>query len=201
MSPVASPNDLLALLHGDLLDAAKGLLGCELRCGDIRARIVETEAYGSEPGSHAYRGRTPRNAPMFGPPGRAYVYLNYGVHWLLNVSCRAEGEPGAILIRACQPLEGIEILQKNRPTARSAFDLLSGPGKLTQAIGVNFSHNASDLLGGERGLALASGQPAGSVLCGPRIGLRPGLGDDLPWRFVDAVALDWVSVRTGLHPD
>jgi DNA-3-methyladenine glycosylase len=136
----------------DAPDVAKALLGCLLvsRIGGKNVTtsgiIVETEAYLGErdPGSHAFRGRTSRNEPMFGEPGRAYVYLTYGKHYLLNVVTQPVGTAGAVLIRALEPVEGIEIM-KERRKCQNLKDLTTGPGKLTQALGITIEHNTLDL--------------------------------------------------------
>ncbi len=186
-------NPLLVSLTGDLLEAAKAVLGCFLVSGERVAQIVEVEAYGSEPGSHAHRGRTPRNAVMFGPPGVAYIYLNYGVHWLLNVTARPEGEPGAILIRAAIPIEGHGLMRLDRPKARGDEDLLSGPGKLTQGMGIGPFHRGTNLLGAGPVRLIPAAEPTSSVVASRRIGLAAGKGDELLWRFLDANAGRWWS--------
>ena len=129
---------------------ARDLLGklivCPAKNKILSAKIVETEAYfgnGEDPASHAHRGPTPRSAIMFGPAGVAYVYFNYGVHWLLNFVAKEDSQAGAVLIRAVQPVEGLELMLKNRPTAAS--NLTNGPGKLTKALGIDGSHNGIDV--------------------------------------------------------
>src|SRR3990172_4976408 len=119
----------------------------------VRCRIVETEAYygQNDPASHAARGRTKRNSVMFGRPGRAYVYFNYGVHHLLNVVCEVEGTAGAVLIRAVQPVKGVRLLLANRPVD-NIKRLTNGPGKLTQALAVNLAHNDRPLNRAELGI-------------------------------------------------
>ncbi|MDP9136024.1 MAG: DNA-3-methyladenine glycosylase, partial [Actinomycetota bacterium] len=116
-----------------VVDVAHDLLGCVVRHGDCAGRIVETEAYHhSEPACHAYVGLTPRTRVLFGPPGRAYVYRSYGIHSLLNAVCEPEGEGAAVLIRALEPIEGVDPMRERRGV-ESVRDLCSGPGKLTQA--------------------------------------------------------------------
>jgi len=183
------------LLETDLHGAARRLLGCDLVRGELRARIVEVEAYDAigDPGCHAYRGRTPRNAPMFGPPGQAYVYFTYGNHWMLNVVAYPEGQAGAILVRAARPLSGAEVFRSRRPKSRQDRDLLSGPGKLAAAFGLDGTFNQMDLLNPTSELAIELGEPVREVLTGVRIGLAPGKGDDLPWRYVDADEESWAS--------
>ena len=181
------------ILAGDILVAARRVLGVDLVYGDLRARIVEAEAYSDDPGSHAHRGETPRTKVMFGPPGFAYVYFTYGNHWMLNVTARPEGLAGAILIRAARPLSGQETMALRRPKAKQKKDLLSGPGKLAQAFGLNQDHYGADLLDPGSPLRLEPGEQVQSILVGRRIGIAPGKGDELPWRFVDGDQLPFVS--------
>jgi DNA-3-methyladenine glycosylase len=183
-----------ALLH-DAREGARALLGAVLVRGDRLARIVETEAYrnADDPGSHAHRTRTPRNAPMFERPGLAYAYFTYGNHWMLNVVAHPEGEGAAVLIRAAQPLEGLAAMRPLRPKARRDEDLLSGPGKLAAAFGVTGADNRVDLLDPASPLRLEAGTPPPRVLTGRRIGMASGKGDLFEWRYVDADALRWVS--------
>lgn len=186
---------LLKLLETDVLLAAPELLGCYLVRGDMKARIVEVEAYRGfeDPGSHAYRGQTSRNAVMFGRPGLAYVYFTYGMHWMLNVSAFAEGTAGAVLIRAAEPLEGLETMFERRQLAKKPEDLLSGPAKLTAALGIDRQDNGSDLFNSDSILRLQGRDIQPKYVVGTRIGLQKGKGDDLPWRFCDASAARWIS--------
>lgn len=188
-------NRLLDLLERDVLLAAPALLGCYLVREGLKARIVEVEAYRGfeDPGSHAYRGMTPRNAVMFARPGLAYVYFTYGMHWLLNVSAFPEGTAGAVLIRAAQPIEGLELMFARRPLARRAEDLLSGPAKLTSAFGIDGTDNGIDLFDRRSTLRVLERNTEPKVVVGTRIGLQKGKGDDLPWRFCDSESLQWVS--------
>lgn len=165
--------------------AAKSLLGKYLvriyKGKKISARIVEVEAYRGkdDPGSHAFRRRTPRNEVMFGPPGRAYVYFCYGSHYLFNVVTQKEGEAGAVLIRALEPAVGIGFMMKRRGT-KDIFALTSGPAKFTQALAIDKRQNRLDLTGKE--LYLAKGKlEKFEISCGPRIGIKQGL--DKMWRF------------------
>ena len=149
----------------------------------LAARIVEVEAYrgAHDPASHAFRGRTPRNAVMFGPPGHAYVYFTYGMHHCLNVVCGREGVPAAVLLRALAPLAG-EALMRRRRGVRDRERLLRGPGCVAQALGRSREHDGADLVRGP--LWIADGPPrreGRGLVCGPRIGIRAGA--DRPWRF------------------
>jgi DNA-3-methyladenine glycosylase len=161
-------------------EVARDLIGCGLLfdgCGGI---VVETESYHrDDPACHAYVGLTDRTRVIFGPPRRAYVYLSYGIHSLLNAVAEPEGEAAAVLIRALQPTDGIEEMRARRGP-RPDIDLCSGPGKLTEALGIGLAQNDTDL-GADPFLLTA---PAGSrpeVVVGPRVGITKAV--DNPWRF------------------
>ncbi len=178
------------------LVVAEELLGKVLvhrtRQGTASGVIIETEAYIGEddPACHASFGRTPRNEPLYGPPGLAYVYLNYGVHYLVNAVTEADGHPAAVLIRALQPLEGIPLMKKRRASDGRSIDehdLCRGPGNLTRALGITVTENRLDLSRGESSERAGSklhiedrGISIGDVARGPRIGIRVAL--DRPWR-------------------
>jgi DNA-3-methyladenine glycosylase len=186
---------LRGLLYEDVVAAAPALLGGILVWGEMRARIVETEAYRGEddPACHAFGRTSMRNMNLFASPGTAYVYFNYGVHWMLNIVAHEEGRAAAVLIRAAQPLAGLEYMRDRRPVARDR-DLLSGPGKLCHAYGISGQQNGIDLLAAGDGLRiLASQAPATNVVATPRIGIAEGKWHDVPWRFVDGDRMDWVS--------
>src|SRR5918999_2921977 len=135
-----------AFFERSVHEVAPALIGCELRVGDAAGVIVETEAYDAgDPACHAYVGRTARNEVLFGPPGRAYVYLSYGIHSLLNAVAEPDGEAAAVLIRALEPTDGIEQMQRRRGR-ESIEELCSGPGKLTEALGVGLELNGASLL-------------------------------------------------------
>jgi DNA-3-methyladenine glycosylase len=155
--------------------------------GGMVARIVEVEAYcgGEDPGSHAYRGQTARNATMFGPAGHLYVYFTYGMHWCANAVCGSEGEGVAVLLRAAAPLQGIAAMRAVRPAARRDRDLCSGPAKLCQAFGITGAHDGADLVTGDREVVIADDGmvPPPSPSVGLRVGLSPGRGDEHPWRW------------------
>lgn len=189
----------------DTLKAAKALLGCTLVHADpeglLAGRITETEAYTrDDPASHAFRGQTTRNAPMFGPPGRAYIYLAYGMYPCFNAVTAPEGAGEAVLIRALEPLTGVELMQRRRglseegsPPSPAPDDdrarvrlgclLCGGPGKLCQALGLDRPLNGCDLTTPARlWIARADAVPEpGRIVATPRIGISQGA--DLPWRF------------------
>ena len=141
--------------------------------------IVETEAYRPEdPACHAYRGPTMRNRNIFGRPGIAYVYLSYGTHNLLNAVCEPEGVGSAVLIRALRPLEGEALMAQRRARAH---DLCNGPGRLTQALGVDLSYDGEDLTSGDLTIS-EGGKPPGEIVATTRIGISRGT--ELPWRYL-----------------
>ena len=156
----------------------------ETRSGRAAGMIVEVEAYIGEddPACHAAPGPTKRNAPLYGPPGRAYVYLNYGIHNLVNAVTEAEGSPAAVLIRALAPLDGIELMKRRRARAGGRTEvegLCRGPGNLTQALGITLKQNRLDLT--EAPLWIEDrGFPAGAIGWSRRIGIRVGV--ERPWR-------------------
>jgi DNA-3-methyladenine glycosylase len=166
-------------------DVARDLIGCVVRHGETAGRIVETESYHmDEPASHAYAGVTKRTSTLFGPPGNAYVYFSYGIHSLLNAVAEEEGVGAAALIRALEPVDGIELMKERRGVARDE-DLCNGPGKLTQALDIGLSLNGSSLLDGP--LEMLTREPGSReprVVIGERIGITKAA--DLPWRFCDA---------------
>ena len=162
------------------IELARALLGKHLVYGDLRGKIVETEAYlyHDDPGCHTCRGMTERNAPMFGPAGRTYVYLIYGMYHCLNVVSGKTGEGEAVLIRALEPLQGIELMQKRRKTTKIE-NLCSGPGKLCQAFAITRKHNNLSLLDGK--LRIENSREKPEITTSTRIGLSAG--QDLKLRF------------------
>ena len=168
---------LTDLLARPVLEVAPLLLGATFAHGGVTVRLTEVEAYDgpNDPGSHAFNGRTERNAVMFGPPGRLYVYFTYGMHHCCNVSCGPEGEPSAILLRAGEVVGGIEIARERRRRSTDR-DLARGPGRLCQALGIDRSDNGLDLSD-----VLVPGTPPADISTGPRVGLRKAA--DNPWRF------------------
>jgi DNA-3-methyladenine glycosylase len=146
-----------------VLEVARALIGCTVEHGVSAGVIVETEAYHeTEPACHAFIGLTRRTKTLFGEPGRAYVYRSYGIHALLNAVCEPEGVGAAVLIRALAPVAGIERMRARRPTRE--HDLCSGPGKLTQAMGISLEHNGGDLLGGPVRIHSPGGRAAVALL-------------------------------------
>ena len=181
-------------------DVARDLVGCVVRHGETAGRIVETESYHmSEPACHAYAGVTERTRTLFGPPGHAYVYFSYGVHSLLNAVAEGEGVGAAVLIRALEPVDGIEVMRERRRVARDE-DLLSGPGKLTQALAIGLSLNGTSLVDGPvEVLDREPGARDPRTVVGERIGITKAA--DLPWRFCDAdsrhVSKPWPAAMRG----
>jgi DNA-3-methyladenine glycosylase len=165
-----------------VVEVAIDLLGCTITHGDTSGVIVETEAYhDSEPACHAHVGLTARTQVLFGPPGLAYVYRSYGIHALLNAVCEPEGVGAAVLIRALEPLTGLDHMRTRRGTER-VEDLCSRPGKLTQALDVELHHNGTDLASGPVVFGPAApGWEEVDHVAGPRIGITKAA--ELPWRF------------------
>jgi DNA-3-methyladenine glycosylase len=171
---------------------ARALLGATLAGHGVTLRLTEVEAYagdGTDPASHAYRGRTKRNAVMFGPPGFAYVYFVFGMHWCVNVVCGQTGHASAVLLRAAEVVEGIDLARQRRgiagPAGRSTDrDLARGPARLTQTLAVDGRASGSSLLDGSGPMLLqAPVRPAEAALIrsGPRVGVAGG--HDIAWRF------------------
>jgi len=166
-------------------EVARELIGCVVRHGETAGRIVETESYHmEEPACHAFAGVTERTRTLYGEPGRAYVYFSYGIHSLLNAVAEGEGVGAAVLIRALEPVDGVELMRQRRGLAR-VEDLCSGPGKLTQALGIGLPLNGSSLVDGPIELLrreLDVREPR--VVAAERIGITKAM--ELPWRFCDA---------------
>jgi DNA-3-methyladenine glycosylase len=168
----------------DSRDLAPRLLHKLVVLGERVGRIVEVEAYAgaADPASHAFRGRTARNATMFGPPGHLYVYFSYGMHFCANVVCGEEGEASAVLLRGLTPVAGLEQMRAARGP-RPDRDLCSGPGKLCQALGIDRSLDGADLVTGDRGVRIVDdGTPPPAV---PGVSGRVGISvaAEVPWRF------------------
>ena len=189
-SPVPAPSpgpELSALLDGPAETAAPGLLGALISAGGVTIRLTEVEAYagvGADPASHAHRGRTPRNAVMFGPPGHLYVYFTYGMQWCLNVVCAPAGRAAAVLLRAGEVIEGVAAARARRPGARADRDLARGPARLAVALGLDGRADGAYLLSGAGEVTLQpppAAVPASAVRCGPRVGVAAAA--ERPWRF------------------
>jgi DNA-3-methyladenine glycosylase len=163
-------------------EVAPELIGATLLVDGVGGTIVEVEAYeGEDPASHGYRGRTERNASMFGPPGHAYVYRSYGIHWCLNLVCDAPGHAEAVLVRALEPTHGLDAMRRRR-NAEAERLLCSGPGRLGQALGVTREHDGLALDEPPFELRARAFEPA--IATAPRIGITRAA--DLPWRFAVA---------------
>jgi len=167
------------------LEVTEELIG-KVLVHDVRGRrtagiIVEVEAYigESDPVCHAAPGPTKRNAPLYGPPGRAYVYFNYGMHYLVNAVTEGEGSPAAVLIRALEPMQGIEVMQRRRRTAKDLRDLCRGPGNLTKALGIDLRQNRADLTTSRLTIEDHGITPK-RLTWSPRIGIR--VGTEHEWR-------------------
>jgi DNA-3-methyladenine glycosylase len=172
--------ELPGVLAGPVLEAAPRLLNAVLRHGEVAVRLTEVEAYdgADDPGSHAFRGATPRNAVMFGPAGHLYCYFTYGMHVCCNVVCGPEGRASAVLLRAGEVVDGVELARDRRPGAVDR-DLARGPARLCRALGIELAHNGTDLVAGP--VTVTLGEPPAEVSTGPRVGLRAAA--ERPWRF------------------
>ena len=185
-----------AFFARDAVTVARDLIGCVFvhdgPGGRTSLRLVETEAYrgAQDPGSHGYRGLTRRTATMFGPPGRLYLYFTYGMHWCANVVCATEGVCEAVLLRAGEPVEGTAVMRARRAAIGDDRLVAAGPARLAQAMGLDGTFDGATLLrGGRLWIAedeLTTGYRAAEIAQTVRVGLGPGHGDDIPWRFVVA---------------
>ncbi|WP_439653574.1 DNA-3-methyladenine glycosylase [Quadrisphaera setariae] len=183
-----------AFFDRPVLDVARDLLGRVVvhssDDGDVAVRLTEVEAYAGpgDPGSHAARGRTPRTAVMFGPPGHAYVYFSYGMHWCANLVCGPEGTASAVLLRAGEVVDGLDLARSRRAAARKDVDLARGPARLAAALGLDKAQDGADLCAPTSALRVVDGPPLSSsseVLSGPRVGVsgEGGNGERFPWRY------------------
>lgn len=158
---------------------APDLIGATLLLNGVGGRIVEVEAYHhTDPAAHSFNGKTDRNAVMFGPPGVAYVYRSYGIHWCVNVVCEPEGSASAVLIRALEPTEGLPVMRRRRGLKEERL-LCSGPGRLCEALGINIAHNGLPL--DKAPLILLPREDEPEIVTGVRIGITKAA--DLPWRY------------------
>ncbi|WP_052466388.1 DNA-3-methyladenine glycosylase [Mobilicoccus massiliensis] len=174
-------------------EVAADLLGCVVRHGDVAVRLTEVEAYDGpdDPGSHAYRGPTPRTQVMFGPPGRLYVYFSYGMHHCVNVVCGPDGKASAVLLRAGEVVEGVEEARRRRTRegrpAPADRDLARGPARLTVALGLDRRHDGLDTTAPGAEVVISAGAEAvdpARILTGKRVGVSgPGGGEEYPWRY------------------
>ena len=188
VGPLSRPFDR-DVLSGPVLDAGRELLGAVLEVdspqGTVAVALSEVEAYAglADPASHAFRGRTARNAVMFGPAGFLYVYFVYGMHWCCNVVCGPDGEPSAVLLRAGRVVAGEELARARRPAARSATELARGPARLTSTLGLVGTDTGADLLDPASPIRLLAGTrvPDAAVRHGPRVGVAAAA--DVPWRI------------------
>ncbi len=190
-------------LAGDSLDVARLLLGTVLRAvgpdGPVAVRLVEVEAYRGpdDPASHSYRGRTNRNEVMFGPAGHLYVYFVYGMHFCANVVCATDGVPSAVLLRAGEVVEGVDLARRRRPSARGDVELAKGPARLASALALDRGDNGIDLTDPAAPAGLFAGDPIlpGQIRTGPRVGVATAM--DVPWRFWVADSNAVSSYRRG----
>lgn len=163
----------------DVLAVARDLIGVTLLVDNVGGVIVETEAYDrDDPASHGFRGQTPRNAVMFGPPGHIYIYLSYGMHWCANIVCGEIGHASAVLLRAVEPVAGIERMEERRGLTKRVL-LCSGPGRLCQALGLTAAQNGLAI--GRPPFELRRRHEDPPVIAGPRIGITKAV--ERPWRF------------------
>jgi DNA-3-methyladenine glycosylase len=177
--PSSSFDAFARLLARSVHDVAPDLIGCTLLVDGVGGVIVEVEAYDQEdPASHGFRGQTIRNRAMFGPPGQAYVYRSYGIHWCLNLVCEGEGAAAAVLVRALHPTDGLDRMRARRG-AEDLRLLCSGPGKLCQALGVTGGHDGLPL--DRPPFELLAARTPVEVVSGPRIGITAAA--DRPWRY------------------
>ncbi len=174
--------ELDRLLAGPVLETAPRLLGAVVRCGQVAVRLTEVEAYdgANDPGSHAFRGQTARNATMFGPPGHLYVYFTYGMHHCANIACGESGTAAGILLRAGEVIEGLDVARARRPGS-SDRDLARGPARLCRALDIDRGDDGGDVHHGRVRLELGPAPDPQRVSIGPRVGLRDAA--DRPWRF------------------
>jgi DNA-3-methyladenine glycosylase len=175
MSTLLHPDDFA----GESAVVARALIGAVLLVDGVGGRIVETEAYDrADPASHSFSGPTPRNQSMFGPPGRAYVYRSYGIHWCLNFVCREEGHGAGVLIRAIEPLQGLDVMRERRGLEDARL-LCAGPGRVGQALGIVHAMNGMRL--DRKPFKVLARHEDYPIVTGPRIGISKAM--ELHWRF------------------
>jgi DNA-3-methyladenine glycosylase len=208
MPPMSSPPLPLSFFARDVLEVAPALLGQLLVRDEVVLRITEVEAYRwpGDTACHARAGRTERNAALWGPPGHAYVYLIYGMHSMLNIVTGADGEAQAVLVRACEPVEGLALVEQRRG-GKKGPELLAGPGKVGQALALDTTwsghplYRSGGLTAGTGGLTVCAGPAPAAIAVGPRVGIEYAEPEHqrLPWRFADAGSR-WVTKRAELRP-
>lgn len=184
----------------DVVEVARDLVGKYVRRGGVTLRITEVEAYDQfDSACHAFSGLTKRNAPLWGPPGRAYVYLCYGLHDMLNFVADEDGRAAAVLIRSCEPIRGMGTITERRGGKRGPVSL-TGPGKIGQALALDPSWSEHELFR-RGGLTVLEGEPPPRLVVGPRVGIDYAQARDrrLPWRFADAES-SWVTQPRSLRP-
>ncbi|WP_019877067.1 DNA-3-methyladenine glycosylase [Sporichthya polymorpha] len=166
-----------------VLDVAADLLGAVIVAGPVAVRLTEVEAYdgANDPASHAYRGLTPRTRVMFGPPGHLYVYFTYGMHHCANLVCGPDGTAAAVLLRAGEVVDGIDVARTHRPAVTRDTALARGPANLVRALGLGPEHNGADVVAGREVRVRRSTSPRAEIRTGPRVGVSAGA--TRPWRF------------------
>jgi DNA-3-methyladenine glycosylase len=183
LRPARGPQLARSFYDRPVLEVARDLLGVVVVAADVAVRLTEVEAYdgGRDPASHAFRGRTLRNAVMFGPPGHAYVYFTYGMHFCMNVVCGADGHASAVLLRAGEVIDGHESARRRRVGVRDR-DLARGPARLTKTLSVDRRHDGVDVTDSGAPIRLFTGTPIpdDDVRWGPRVGISAAA--ELPWR-------------------
>jgi DNA-3-methyladenine glycosylase len=184
--PTDPGDEVTRLLALPALEVGPRLLGSVFRVGEVAVRLTEVEAYhgqGQDPGSHAHRGPTPRNASMFREGGTLYVYLSYGIHRCVNIVCGPEGYASGLLLRAGEVVDGLEVARSRRTTAKRDSELAKGPGRLGSALDIGLGDDGGRLGDGRFSLELPEGD-VGDVVAGPRVGVSGRAGtDEFPWRF------------------
>ena len=180
---ISENSEIVSLLNGTVFEVAEALLGCTISTrldGELTSvQLEEVEAYAGpdDPASHAFRGETPRNAPMYGPPGTLYVYRSYGIHWCMNIMVGPEGMPHAVLLRGGAPLDGATVMRRRRGRSDHLSD---GPGKLCQALGVTGDDGGTSVLDGP--VRLTRGTRQAAIVQTPRIGIS--VAKNRPWRYI-----------------
>ncbi|WP_115789859.1 DNA-3-methyladenine glycosylase [Arthrobacter silvisoli] len=181
----ADPREVAPWMLGAVLSHRSGQGTVSVRLTEVEAYLGPHDSHHPDPGSHTFRGRTPRNAPMFGPAGHLYVYFTYGMHYCSNIVCGPDGVASALLLRAGEVVEGLELARSRRPASRSDLDLASGPARLATVLGLTTADSGADALAEPYGLLLpATPVPPELLASGPRVGVAGDGGTHrYPWRF------------------